>query len=154
MARHRRNEKSEGAMKKSTSIAALAAILLVIAEMAFATDPFHIASRQLDLSQTGESLSGYLAVDVMNASGEAAQDVVIWVPAPNKVTYDNRSIFVGDLSDGQPRGIFEPFTVPVELLDQELPDEPVTWRVEYTNPAGERIEIDVTQLDNPEEQTP
>ena len=141
-------------MMKHTTIAALAAILLATTGTAFATDPFHIASRQLDLSQTGENLSGYLAVDVMNASGEAAQDVVIWVPAPNKVTYDNRSIFVGDLSDGQPRGIFEPFTVPVELLDQKLPDETVTWRVEYTNPAGERIEIDVTQLDNPEEQTP
>ena len=141
-------------MKKSVTITALATILLATAGTVFSADAFHIASRQLDLSQTGESLSGYLAVDILNASGEAAQDVVIWVPAPNKVTYDNRSIYVGDLSDGQPTGIFEPFTVPVELLDQELSDETVTWRVEYTNTAGERIEIDVTQLDNPEEQTP
>ena len=67
---------------------------------ALAEDPFHISYRQQNLSSDGLTQSGMLLVTVVNVSGEDVQQLMASVPGPNNVTYDNRSILVGDLADG------------------------------------------------------
>ena len=54
------------------------------------------------------------------------------------MTYDNRAIYVGDLAEGQQVEILDEFKVPQELVNPDALQEQISWKVEYTTPAGER----------------
>jgi hypothetical protein len=61
------------------------------------------------------------------------------MPIQNNVTFDNRTLFVGDLAEGQQAGVFDQFQVPQEIAHPETVEERITWTVEFTNPAGDRV---------------
>ena len=139
-------------MHKHIIVAFLSLVAFATALPAYAADAFQIASRHLDLASDDEVLTGYLLIDIQNLGDEDAGEIVISVPGLNKVTYDSRAILVGDLSAGEPRGLIEPLVVPSGLAEMPLPGKNVTWRVEYTNAAGERVEVDVTEAPEPGEE--
>jgi hypothetical protein len=116
---------------------------------AAAQDSFHITYQLENLSSDNETLSGDLLLHVVNVSGQDVKDLTVWISEPNRVTYDNRTIYVGDLEDGQPKGILDHFRVPRELEDMPISEGPIVWRAEFTNQAGERIEMDVEQIPLP-----
>ena len=110
---------------------------------ALAEDPFHISYRQQNLSSDGLTQSGMLLVTVVNVSGEDVQQLMASVPGPNNVTYDNRSILVGDLADGAQTEVLDEFHVPQELADPDAMEENITWEVEYSDSAGQRMSAEV-----------
>ena len=112
--------------------------------MALAEDPFHISYRQQNLSSDGLTQSGILLVTVVNVSGEGAQDIMASVPGPNNVTYDNRSILVGDLAEGAQIEVMDEFHVPQELADPDAMEDSITWQLEYTNSTGESLSTEIT----------
>lgn len=131
-------------MKRTASCLLLFGLILLSAATAFSADEeFHLTYEQKTLSTESESASGVLLVHVANNSGVDARDVVVWIPGANKVTFDNRTIFVGNLSAGEVKGVMDEWTVPAQLTGIDLPDGDVTWRVEYTNAGGDRIVTDV-----------
>jgi hypothetical protein len=127
----------------------------VIALIAFASlpcaslaeDEFHIHYRVTNLSEDANSLSGTLFLNVYNTSGEDDSDMVACIPGPNQITYDQHHIGVGDLADGAQVEVLDPFIVPIEITHAEPAAEPVSWRLEYTNPLGVRQSIDVVGLE-------
>lgn len=106
---------------------------------------FQIMHRQDDLTAGELITSGYLFVHVMNESGEDVKDLSLWVEGPNKVTFDNRVIPVGDLADGQPRGVLSEIRVPNEVVGEEEAGDQVTWKVQFTNASGEKVVMDVAE---------
>ena len=117
---------------------------------ASAEDSFHITYQLKNLSSTQDTLTGDLFLHVVNVSGEDVQDLLVWISGPNKITYNNRTIYVGDLKDGQPKGILDHFSVPKELEDMQISEDPIVWKAEFTNQDGERVEMDVAQLPGPQ----
>ena len=121
-----------------------ALILAVTMFPVFADDPFHISYRQQNLSSDGLTQSGILLVTVVNVSGENVNDMLVSIPAPNNVTFDNRSILIGDLTEDAQTEILDEFQVPQELANTEATEDRVTWEVEYTNSTGQRQTVEVT----------
>ena len=111
---------------------------------AVAEDPFHVSYRQQNLSSDGLNQSGILLVTVVNVSGEDVQDIMASVPGPNNVTFDNRSILVGDLAEGAQIEVLDEFQVPQEFANPEAMEESITWQLEYRNSVGEPLSIEVT----------
>ena len=109
-----------------------------------AEDPFHISYRQQNLSSDGLTQSGILLVTVVNVSGEDVQAIMATVPGPNNVTFDNRSILIGDLAEGAQIEVMDEFHVPQELADPGAMEESITWQLEYTNSIGESLSTEVT----------
>jgi len=120
-----------------------ALILAVTMFPVFADDPFHISYRQQNLSSDGLNQSGILLVTVVNVSGENVNDMLVSIPAPNNVTFDNRSILIGDLTEGAQTEILDEFQVPQELNTGAV-DDRITWQVEYTDSTGQRLNAEVT----------
>jgi hypothetical protein len=120
--------------------------LLAVAFPTSAQDSFHITYQLENLSSNNDTLTGDLLLHVVNVSGEDVQDLIVWIPEPNKITYNNRAIYVGDLNDGQPKGILDHFSIPKELGNMEISEDTVVWKAEFTNHNAERVEIDVKQL--------
>ena len=120
-----------------------ALILAVTMFPVFADDPFHISYRQQNLSSDGLTQSGILLVTVVNVSGENVNDMLVSIPAPNNVTFDNRSILIGDLTEGAQTEILDEFQVPQELNTGAV-DDRITWQVEYTDSTGQRLNAEVT----------
>ena len=118
-------------------------ILAVTMFPVFADDPFHISYRQQNLSSDGLTQSGILLVTVVNVSGENVNDMLVSIPAPNNVTFDNRSILIGDLTEGAQTEILDEFQVPQELNTGAV-DDRITWQVEYTDSTGQRLNAEVT----------
>ena len=118
-------------------------ILAVTAFPVLAEDIFHISYRQQNLSSDGLTQSGILLVTVVNVSGEDVKDMMASVPGPNNVTYDNRAILIGDLVEGAQNEILDEFQVPQELNTGAV-DDRITWEVEYTDSAGQRLNAEVT----------
>jgi len=120
-----------------------ALILAVTMFPVFADDPFHISYRQQNLSSDGLTQSGILLVTIVNVSGEDVNDMLVSVPGPNNVTYDNRAILIGDLGEGAQNEILDEFQVPQELNTGAV-DDRITWEVEYTDSTGQRLNAEVT----------
>jgi hypothetical protein len=120
-------------------------LILILTQSVLAQDDlFHISYRQQDLSSDGLSQSGVLLVTVVNVSGVAVQQVMVSVPGPNNVTFDNRMILIGDLPvDGQTE-VLDDFQVPQELADPEAIEERIVWQVEYTDSDGQKQSTEVT----------
>ncbi len=118
-------------------------LLLGAATAVHAEDEFHLLYEKRILVEDGQTVSGVLLVQLINNSGADVRDVVAWIPEANNVTYDHRSLMFGDLAVAQPQGVLDEWTLPVEVTDTELPEGPVTWRIEYTNIIGDRVETDV-----------
>ena len=118
-------------------------ILAVTAFPVHAEDIFHISYRQQNLSSDGLTQSGILLVTVVNVSGEDVKDMMASVPGPNNVTYDNRTILIGDLTGGAQTEILDEFQVPQELNTGAV-DDRITWEVEYTDSTGQRLNAEVT----------
>ncbi|MEA3276939.1 MAG: hypothetical protein U9Q81_16970 [Pseudomonadota bacterium] len=121
----------------------MGAFLLVLTQPSLAEDPFHISYRQQNLSSDGLTQSGMLLVTVVNVSGEDVQEIMASVPGPNNVTYDNRSILVGDLAEAAQTEVLDEFQVPQELANPDAMEDNITWQVEYTDSTGERLSIEV-----------
>jgi hypothetical protein len=122
----------------------MGAFLLVLTQPALAEEePFHISYRQQNLSSDGLTQSGILLVTVVNVSGEDAQRVMASVPGPNNVTYDNRTILIGDLAEGAQTEVLDEFHVPQELADPDAMEDRITWQVEYTDSTGEPLNAEV-----------
>ncbi len=136
-------------MKMRTALAGTLLCTLAAAVPTSAAETFQIASRHLNLTSDGEALHGYLAVEIVNLSGGPATEVVISVLGLNKVTFDNRTLLVGDLAAGEPKGLLEPLSVPLPVAEIDLPEEPIAWLVEYTDAGGQRVEARVNQLVEP-----
>ena len=119
-------------------------ILAITAFSVLAEDIFHISYRQQNLSSDGLTQSGILLVTVVNVSGENVNDMLVSIPAPNNVTFDNRSILIGDLTEGAQTEILDEFQVPQELANTEAIEDRVTWEVEYTDSTGQRLNAEVT----------
>jgi len=117
--------------------------LAVVSAPALAGDPFHVSYRQQSLSSDGTTQSGILLLTVVNVSGEDVRDLKASVPGPNNVTYDNRVVVIGDLTDGQQAEVLDPFQVPQELASPDAMEASITWQVEYTNSSGEPITAEV-----------
>ena len=134
---------------KTKFIAGIVAILTLAAlpYTALADDAFHIHYRVANLSEDENSLSGTVFLNVYNTSGEAVSDMVAWIPEPNRVTYDQHQIGIGNLADGAQVEVLEPFIVPVDVAYTEPAAESVSWRLEYTNTQGQRISVDVIGLE-------
>ena len=118
-------------------------ILAITAFPVLAEDIFHISYRQQNLSSDGLTQSGILLVTVVNVSGENVNDMLVSIPAPNNVTFDNRSILIGDLTEGAQTEILDEFQVPQELNTGAV-DDRITWEVEYTDSTGQRLNAEVT----------
>lgn len=110
---------------------------------ALAEDSFHFSYRQQNLSSDGLTQSGVLLVTVVNVSGADVQDLTASVPGPNNVTYDNRTILIGDLGDAQQIEVMDEFHVPQELANSDAIEDNIIWQVEYTDSAGERHTAEV-----------
>lgn len=119
-------------------------ILTVIMFPVSAEDLFHISYRQQNLSSDSLTQSGILMVTVVNVSGEDVKDMMVSVPGPNNVTFDHRSILIGDLVEGAQTEILDQFHVPQELANTEAVEDRIAWEVEYTNSAGQRQTVEVT----------
>jgi hypothetical protein len=131
-------------MKQKQVMAPLAGALLVaLSQVSLAQDPFHISYRQQSLTSDGLTQSGVLLVTVVNVSGEDVRDVVASVPGPNNVTYDNRTLRVGDLAEGAQSEVLDQFQVPQELANPAAIEDQITWFIEYTDSAGERQSAEV-----------
>ena len=130
--------------RQATRSLILGLTLAATSVTALAEDPFHISYRQQSLSSDGLTQSGILLVTVVNVSGEDAQDIMALVPGPNNVTYDNRTILIGDLTEGAQTEVLDEFHVPQELADPDATEESITWQMEYTNSIGEPLSIEVT----------
>lgn len=130
--------------RQATHSLILGLILAAISVTALAEDPFHISYRQQNLSSDGLTQSGILLVTVVNVSGEDVQAIMASVPGPNNVTYDNRTILVGDLAEGAQTEVLDEFHVPQELADPDAMEESITWQMEYTNSVGEPLSAEVT----------
>ena len=118
-------------------------ILAITAFSVLAEDIFHISYRQQNLSSDGLTQSGILLVTVVNVSGENVNDMLVSIPAPNNVTFDNRSILIGDLTEDAQTEILDEFQVPQELNTGAV-DDRITWEVEYTDSTGQRLNAEVT----------
>lgn len=130
-------------MKRLVSITCLFCVLVVLAAApAFAGKKFDITYRLDDVATSETTASGHLMLYVLNASGEPAKDVAIWIEGPNNVTFNNRAIHVGDLADGQPLGVMDEFSVPIEIAHPEDTEEEIVWKVEFTKATGERTVLD------------
>jgi hypothetical protein len=105
---------------------------------ALAEDQFHFSYRHQAMSSDGLTQSGLLLLTVVNVSGQDVRELVVSIPGPNKVTYDNRAIYVGDVTEGQQVEILDEFKVPQELVNPDALEERISWRVEYTTTVGER----------------
>jgi hypothetical protein len=124
---------------------AMGVFLIVVTQSSLAEeDPFHLTYRLQNLSSDGLTQSGILLVGVVNVSGGDVQQVVASVPGPNNVTFDNRTILIGDLPTAEQKEVLDEFHVPQELADLEAIEDSITWAVEYTNSAGERLIAEVT----------
>jgi len=131
-------------MKTILRIMSMLCLLAVCAAgPVFAGKKFDITYRQNPVVADETSASGELYLYVLNSSGEPAKDVAVWIEGTNNVTFDNRVIHVGDLADGQPRGVLSEFRLPREVVNPESAEEEITWKVEYTNAAGQRVVAEV-----------
>jgi len=65
------------------------------------------------------------------------------VPGPNNVTFDHRIIRIGDLAEGAQTEVIDQFQVPQELANPDAIEDQITWVVEYTDSAGERLSAEV-----------
>lgn len=132
-------------MERTTLYApALGALLFMLTQPVLAGDLFHISYRQQNLSSDGLTQSGILLVTVVNVSGGDVADVMASVPGPNNVTFDNRTILIGDLAEGAQTEVLDDFHVPQELADPEAMEESISWAVEYTDNGGQRLNVEVT----------
>ncbi|MEN8166417.1 MAG: hypothetical protein ABFR65_02945 [Pseudomonadota bacterium] len=123
----------------------MGAFLLVLTLPSLAEEePFHISYRQQNLSSDGLTQSGMLLVTVVNVSGEDTLQVMASVPGPNNVTFDNRTILIGDLADGLMTEVLDEFHVPQELANPDEIEDNILWQVEYLNSAGEQLSAEVT----------
>lgn len=113
-------------------------LALTAATAVFANDQFHFNYRHQAMSSDGLTQSGVLLLNVVNVSGQDVRELVVSIPGPNKVTYDNRTIYVGDMIEGQQVEILNQFNVPQELVKTDVLEERITWEVEYTSSTGER----------------
>ena len=130
-------------MKNALSIVCIVTLLLVVTVLpVIAVDAFHIDYRQADIATDGVTLTGTLSVNVLNLSGQTAQDVVVSVAGTNNVTYDNHPVVIGTLAEGQQNEIVEAINVPAELQTGEAADQ-VAWTVEFTTAAGTRETVTV-----------
>ena len=126
-------------MKKKLLSRCLAGALVVASvHTVAANDQFHFNYRHQAMSSDGLIQSGILLLTVVNVSGQDVRELVVSIPGPNKVTYDNRAIYVGDLTEGQQIEVLEEFKVPQELVNSDVLEERISWRVEYSTTAGER----------------
>ena len=117
----------------------IAGTLIIAASTAvFANDQFHFNYRHQAMSSDELSQSGILLLTVVNVSGQDVRELVVSIAGPNKVTYDNRAIYVGDLAEGQQIEILDEFKVPLELVNLDTSGERVAWKVEYTTIDGNR----------------
>lgn len=134
---------------KTKYITGIVAIIMLAAlpYTGLADDAFHIHYRVTNLSQDDDNLSGTVFLNVYNTSGEGVSDMVAWIPEPNRVTYDQHQIGVGNLADGAQVEVLDPLIVPIEIANTEPATEPVSWRLEYTNTLGQRLSIDVIGLE-------
>jgi hypothetical protein len=120
-------------------------LLLSLTQLALAQqDLFHISYRQQNLSSDGLTQSGILLVTVVNVSGEDTQQVMASVPGPNNVTFDNRTILIGDLADGLMTEVLDEFHVPQELANPDAIEDNIIWQVEYLDSTGEPRSAEVT----------
>jgi len=113
-------------------------LALTAATAVLANDQFHFNYRHQAMSSDGFTQSGNLLLTVVNVSGQDVRELVVSIPGPNKVTYDNRAIYVGDLTEGQQVEILDEFKVPQELVNPDALEERISWRVEYSTTTGER----------------
>ena len=119
-------------------------LMVVLAGPVFAQDAFHVGYRQENVVVEGNTVTGKLLVSVYNVSGGKVRDVTVSVPGPNNVTYDNRTIFIGDLADGQRVEALDIFSVPAEMRQSDRVEDQISVDVEYTTAAGERKKAQVT----------
>ncbi|MGD8588883.1 MAG: hypothetical protein PVG22_08650 [Chromatiales bacterium] len=123
----------------------LGVLLLVISPLTLAQqDLFHISYRQQNLSSDGLSQSGILLITVVNVGGQDARRVMASVPGPNNVTFDNRTILIGDLTEGAQTEVLDEFQVPQELANPDVIEDQIVWQVEYIDSAGEKQVTEVT----------
>jgi hypothetical protein len=66
------------------------------------------------------------------------------VPGPNNVTFDNRTILIGDLTEGAQTEVLDEFQVPQELANPDVIEDQIVWQVEYIDSAGEKQVTEVT----------
>ena len=131
-------------MKAATLIRSVFVLILAVTVFpVFAEDLFHISYRQQELSSDSLTQSGFLLLTVVNVSGEHVTDMLVSIPGPNNVTFDNRSILIGDLSEGAQTEVLNNFQVPRELADTEAVEDRITWEVEFTNGGGQRQTVEV-----------
>lgn len=127
-------------------------LMLVLAGPVFAEDAFQVGFRQENVAVAGNTATGKLLVSVYNVSGAKVRDVTVSVPGTNNVTYDNRTIFIGDLAEGQRVEALDIFSVPTEMRRSDRMENQIGVDVEFTTAAGERKTARVTgrnvQLDN------
>ena len=131
-------------MQSNRVIASLvAASLFILSQPAFGENPVDITYRQQNLASDDLVQSGVLLVTVVNVSGEDLEDVTASVPGPNNVTFDHRTIRIGDLAEGAQTEVIDQFQVPKELANPDAIEDQITWVVEYTDSAGERLSAEV-----------
>jgi hypothetical protein len=136
---------------KPFMVSVMGAFLLVSNQFALAQqDPFHISYRQQNLSSDGLTQSGMLLLTVVNVSGDDVRQVTASVPGPNNVTFDNRTILIGDLADGAQTEVLDEFHVPQELANPAAVEGSIIWQVDYLDSTGEPRSAEVTAERVPE----
>ncbi len=104
-----------------------------------ADEAFHVNSRHEGISTDGIIVTGLLLLNVLNTSGEDVRDLEAWIEGPNRVTFDNHRIFLGDIADGQQLEIVDMLNVPKEIFNAPPVEDSLIWTLEYTKSSGERV---------------
>lgn len=129
-------------MSRSVCIA-LCVFFLFLAMPCIAAENFKVTYRCEIQPSSGNTQEGYVLINVFNGSGQEIRNLDVWAPEAANPVYPAVPVPVGDLGSGYQAEVLKPFTLPKELLIPTDGEKAVTWRIEFTNAAGEREVVDV-----------
>lgn len=110
----------------------------------FAEEPkFQVSYRQGNVVSDGLKTKADVLINVVNLSGDEARDLTVSIPVANKLLLADFPAFVGSIPDGHQIEILQQVELPNYQIDISVPDAQIAWRVEYTNAAGERANVEV-----------
>jgi hypothetical protein len=107
--------------------------------------PFQLIYRQENVvnSLKWSNTRSDLMITVINLSGGEARDIVVSIPGPNPYLFVDNPVLVATIPAGHQAEILYESNMPNELIELADPEDQLTWRIEYTNEAGERISSEI-----------
>lgn len=105
--------------------------------------PFRLIFRQENVVSDEAKTHANLMINVINLSGGEAKDLLVSLPMQSSFIPLDVPVFLGTIPDGRQSEVVQVTALDNDTVAAAEPEERLMWRIEYTNPAGERTSVDV-----------